>query len=508
MNHIKLFFLFFLSVSPGYGLDFHVDIKGNDRDGNGSKEKPWRTVAYAIKKIPANQSHTLRISSGMFYENAAIEIPAKVNLVGAGIDLTIIKASKSFYYNPASPDLAPDKFLIRLDGPENTHGDQHLKAFTIDGASKHLHGGIYVHGRDNILIENIKVQYTNFCGVWILKTENSTVRKVSLVNCAWGNTDWCSGALQFAYTENVEFDQLTIDEDKGYGIKTLGQSKDHVLKHFKLHDSNISVNPKGLWQNGKAPNISIEIWANSFQQSEIYNCYVDNHMSIVNTDHEIHPTGEKFRIHHNTIDLTGRAHGEGYGLELTIHDAEVDHNIFKGGMWGISNWAQPKQNWSIHHNIFYGLNNVNPGAIINAYKGNLKHVNIYNNTVELQGKATINFLECNNGGVSDDVKIQNNLIINSNTEYAHYSNRFINLEAGSTIKNLLVENNILFNMPLEKIEGTLRNNYFVDPKISRSGNRPFPFYLPASNSPLKDAGCKLDFPYNGTAPDIGAYESK
>lgn len=508
MKTSRLFLVLLLFVRTAAATDFFVDVNGNDQTGDGSHKNPWRTIAFAAKQIPANQGHTLRISRGTFYENSSIEVPLRTNIEGAGMEATIIKAAQSFFYHPEKPEPAPEKFLIRLVSQEQSDGSQVLHHFTVDGSFKKLHGGIYVHARKNVLIEDVKVQQTNFCGIWILKTSYCTIRNVTLVNCAWGNTDWCSGAFQLAYIDHVDVDRLSIDEDKGYGIKTLGQGKDHVIRHLKLHDSKISVNPKGLWQNGKAPNISIELWANSFPESEIYNCRVDNHISLVNCDHSLPPSGKTFRIHHNLIDLKARAKDQGYGMELTIHDAEVDHNVFKGGMWGISNWAQQKENWRIHHNVFYELDNVNPGSIINSYKGNLKHVAIYNNTVEMSGKSTINFLECNNGGMSEDVKIQNNLIINSNTAYSHYPNRFISLENGAKIKSLVVENNLLFNLPVGDVPGTFRNNILGEPKIARTGNRPFPFYTPVAGSPLVNAGCKVDVLFQGSAPDIGAYESK
>lgn len=500
-----LFLIFFQHV---LATDFYVHLNGSDQTGDGSIERPWRTIHFAVKKIPASQNHTLKISSGTFFENASIEIPLRVNLEGAGIDLTIIKGAKSFYYNPPTPEFAPGRFLIRLEGLQDSDGQQVLKGFTIDGSNKQLHGGIYVRARNQVVLENIKVQNTNFCGIWILKTKNSALRKVTLLNCAWGNTDWCSGALQFADVDHVEFDQINIDEGEGYGIKSLGHDTNHVVRHLKIHDSKISVTPKGLWQNGKAPNISVEIWASSMPESEVFNCSLDNHISLVNNTKESSLRGNLLRVHHNIIDLKTRAKGEGYGIELTMDNVEVDHNVFMGGLTGIVNWGPQKAHWKIHHNIFFGIDNPYPTAVINAYNGNLKDVEIYHNTIELSGQSTVNFIACSNGGISEDVKIFNNLIINSNVDYAHYPNRFISLEKEATITNLVVENNLLYNLTIGEIKGTVRNNIFKDPLLTGTGKRPIPYYMPTLNSPAIDAGRKFNESYNGAAPDIGAYEVK
>jgi hypothetical protein len=502
-----LLILLSILFQTAYAADYYVSASGQDDSGDGSAKKPWRTIGYALQKVEGHKGHTIHISEGIFYEPAALSLPPQTNLRGAGMDLTIIKGLRTFYYHPSNPGFEPGRFILRLDGPLDALGNQALTDFTIDGSDKQIHGGIYINGRSNILVENVKIKQTNFCGIWILNVKDVEIRKVSLLNCAWGSNEWCSGAFQLAYADGLEIDRLDIDEGTGYGIKTLGHDAAHILRRFRLHDSRISVNPKGLWQNGKAPNIAIEIWANSFAESEIYNCYFDNHISIVNSDHATLPSGKIFRIHHNMFDILSRAKGEGYGIELTIHDAEIDHNIFKGGFSGISNWSHSKTNWSIHHNIFYGISSTYPTGIINAYKGNLKNVNIYNNTVELFGTTTVNFLQCGNGGVSEDVVIKNNLIINSNTAYSHYANRFINLEKQATIKDLVVENNYLCNLPLGKLNGIVKNNLSGDPKIKRIGTRPFPYYLPASKSPLINAQPDRRRSFTHQSSSIGAYES-
>ena len=504
---MRALILYFAIVSNlSYAEQYHVSINGNDMSGDGSIEKPWRTIGFALETVAAGQGHTINISPGTFYINSALNVQPGINIRGAGKDSTIIKGSRSFHYNPKNPGFEPGRFILRLDGPLQSAGDQSLTDFTIDGSSKKVHGGIYINGRANVRVENVNVQYTNFCGIWILHVTNFLLRRVTLKDCAWGSEGWCSGALQFAYVDHLEIDQLHVDEGKGYGIKTLGHDSDHNMQHFKLHDSYISVDPKGLWQNGKAPNIAIEIWSNRFVESEIYNCYFDNHISIVNSDHNTAPSGKGFRIHHNLFDIQSRAEGAGYGIELTVHDVEIDHNIFKGGFSGIANWTHPKKNWSIHHNVFYGLESVYPSAVIKLHQGNMKNVNIYNNTVELTGNTTISFLQCDNGGVSEDIVIRNNLIINSNTGYSHYPNRFVSLEKGATIKNLVVENNLLHNLSPGDLNGIVRNNISSDPKIMQIGSRPFPYYRPALKSPLVQPGRTSAKFYTDKLPYIGAYQ--
>jgi hypothetical protein len=109
------------------------------------------------------------------------------------------------------------------------------------------------------------------------------------------------------------------------------------------------------------------------------------------------------------------------------------------------------------------------------------------------------------GGVSENIDIKNNLVINSNTSYNWYPNKFIMLE-NSEITNLTVTNNLLLNLPTKTVPGTFINNLTGDPQIKKTGGRHTTYYSPKPGSPLVDRGLKLHYPFKGSAPDIGAIE--
>jgi hypothetical protein len=501
MKSIFISFLLVLYFHYSTAGDFFVSTKGNDQTGNGGAEKPWRTISFSLRKIPKDLASTLQISAGTYLEKEQLEIPASLSINGAGVDLTIIKAALSFCYHPADPEISPEKFLFSfVDG--NGKG-QKITNLTIDGSARQLHGGIYINKRNRVKIEQVRVRSVNFCGIWLLNTEESSIKNTSLVNCSWASTDWCSGALQVANLTKVEIDNVYINEDRGYGVKAMGATPNHLTK-LKIHDSNISVNPIGIWNDGKAPNISIELWSANLTECEISNCLVDNHISLVNTSFVPSSNALSIRVHHNTIDLETRAKGEGYGLELSVNNAEIDHNIFKGGNYGIVNWDATVRKWNIHHNVFYGLKHFYPGDILRSQKSGLHDVNFYNNTVELLGTSTINLIGLY-GGESEKIEIKNNLIINSNTGYNHYQNKLVHLE-NSTIADLVVSHNLLFNLSAENIPGIFKNNLSLDPKINKSGTRHTSYYKPKRGSPLIDAGIDVNLPFKGSAPDIGAHE--
>ena len=497
---------------------YYVTVNGNDASGNGSANNPWKTLKHASVNVPAGQGHVIQVGPGTFVENGPIEIPLGVSIEGAGVQQTIFKAVSSFYYYPANPGYGTEHFLIRLSEFNPSNGNQTLKNFTINGDSKKLHGGIYVRYRDNVLIENVSVQDTNYTGIWLWDVKDSRIKNVFLLNCSWGSTGYSSGALNLGNLERVEIDQLDVNEDTGYGIKAIGPNGYNNLFYLKIHHSHISVNPEGLWSGGRAPNISIELWLVGLLGCEIYNSYVDNNISLVNANAIPSNGMQTIRVHHNIIDLDSRANGSGYGIELTVHDAEVDHNYFIKGAYGIVNWDNPMQNWNIHHNVFYGQQGQYPGEIVRSQWSGLQNVKLFNNTVEFIGDKTMSLIGLY-GGTSNNLEIRNNLVINSSTGYNFFPHEVIHTENGAAINNLTILKNSTDNLELGSLLESLLTILGIivwtpeinlsplpNPSINQTGNRPEPYYFPNSGSSLIDGGTDVGFPFLGAAPDIGAFE--
>jgi hypothetical protein len=488
------------------GNYYYVSTTGNDANA-GTSASPWKTLKYAVSKVAPNAGHTIKLAAGTYVETGYINLPTGINIEGAGKDQTILKAASALYYYPASPAYSTDKFLIILNSGSMTAGRQVLKNFTIDGDSKKLHGGIYVHYRSNVNIETVKVQYTNFTGIWLWDMKDGGLKSVATLNCSWASSGWQSGAINVGNLENVEFDQIDVNESIGYGIKAIGPSGFNQFKKFNIHDSKVSVSPNGTWNGGSAPNIAIELWQSNLVACQIYNNYVDNTISLVNSNGPAATGVQSVRVYNNTLDMATRSAGAGYAVELSIHDAEIDHNYFIKGQQGIANWDNAMSNWSIHHNIFYGIQGTYPGEMVRSQRSGLHNVKFYNNTIEFIGTKTSNVIGLY-GGSSDNIDLKNNLIINSNTSYNYYQNQLIHQEGGATISGLNVASNLLQNLSIGTLVGSILNNLLGnDPKISKTGVRPTPYYVPNSGSPLIDGGVNVGLPFNGGKPDIGAYET-
>src|SRR6267154_2368254 len=167
---IVALFLFQYSFANTY----YVSTTGNDATGNGSATSPWKTLKYAVTKVAANQGNIIQVGAGTFVESGLVEVPLGVSIAGAGVDVTIFKAASSLYYHPSTdPGYSPDKFLISLSEFNPRDGNQTLRNFSIDGDSKQLHGGIYVRYRNKVVIDEVKVTNTNYCGIWLWDIKDS-----------------------------------------------------------------------------------------------------------------------------------------------------------------------------------------------------------------------------------------------------------------------------------------------------------------------------------------------
>ncbi len=496
MRYVSILFLCLVFAPSSFATIYYVSLSGNNAN-DGSSGRPWRTLQYAATKVPAGQGHTIKLGAGTFVESQIL-LPMGVNILGEARDLTIIKSNPSFYFYPASPGFSNEKFLIRLYSGSSSAGNQSIKNLTVDGDGKKLHGGIFINNRNNVVIENVKVQYVNFNAIWFSGSHNGTVKNIQLKDCAWGSTSWCSAALAFANSSNLDISGFDIDEGRGYGIKNLGHDQNAPLTNVKLHHGKVSVHQTGMWNGGSAPNISIELWASAFPGTEISNTYIDNHISLVN------PSGTRssvpLKIYNNVFDILGpRTKGSGYCIELSANDVEIRNNWFYGGAYGVVNWA-PRifNNWNIHHNVFYGISGgANPTSIVCSYKGGVQGLNLYNNTVELTGTSqAVHFLELDNGSRGTNVNLKNNLILNSTA-----ANKVINLRANSSISGLNVTNNFFQNIT----QGTAPGNYSANSTgtagILRSGNKPHSYYNHIAGGNLIDKGAYVGFE---SVADIGA----
>ena len=291
----------------------HVAVNGSN-NGNGSSEKPLRTLEKAFKV--AKKNTLVKMGKGTFEVNRMIEVPSHVSLEGAG-EKTVIVPSNNY-----------QGVLFESKDFNNEKGDgyQYFRNFNVDGKDI-AELGFRAWGRENTLFENITFKNLNNAGIDIsgLNGEISNCRFINAAGREGDKNQHFSGAIRFMGTKGLRIHDNYIEENSGGGIKSVAS---------KIRDTQIynnTVNIIGSKQKPVNQSASIEIW-DLQKGNKIYNNDLNAWVSLINQwnkDEDIAETGNlifyKNKLHANpgvTDDMSG--------LELGIKGAEFYENTFSG----------------------------------------------------------------------------------------------------------------------------------------------------------------------------------
>ena len=488
--------LLFIGFSYAHATDFYVSINGNDQSGNGTAVQPWRSLRHAVTRVAPSQGHRIILSAGTFIESGRVDLPAGVSLIGAGKGVTILTASSGFYRSYYS-GFDHNLFLLKLSG-----GDQILKGFTLDGANKNIYGGISVTYASDVEILDIKIQGFYFCGLWLWDVQNSSFHDSETYDNSWSSSGWGGGGIHIYKLRDFSFYNLYLKEvaqregTKGGGvaIKALGPGSDNLCENVRIENCDVDVHPYGPWNNGQAPNISIEFWNVDTRNCVVSNSIIRQHISLVSINDQQNapmPEGEyRFRIVDNELISVGS-----YPIEISMNNIEVGHNYIDAAWtgYGIANWERRGtlyENWNIHHNVFTKIASGWPSSVIQS-RGGLKNLAFVNNTIHLEGPPVAVYAPYG-PNVSQDITIANNIFLRTNMHdpYTEPSEDWLiyprTNEGIHRIENVDIKDNIFHGFPQKLstyISGlTQSGNRTEDPQLNLSGAKPFPFYEPKEAS--------------------------
>ncbi len=324
----------------------HVAVNGSN-NGNGSSEKPLRTLEKAFKV--AKKNTLVKMGKGTFEVNRTIEVPSHVSLEGVG-EKTVIVPSNNY-----------QDVLFEAKDFNNEKGDgyQYFRNFNVDGKDI-AELGFRAWGRENTLFENITFKRLNNAGIDIsgLNGEISNCRFINAAGREGDKNQHFSGAIRFMGTKGLRIHDNYIEENSGGGIKSVASN----IRDTQIYNN--TVNIIGSKQKPVNKSASIEIW-DLQKGNKIYNNDLNAWVSLINQwnkDEDIAETGNlifsKNKLHANpgvTDDMSG--------LELGIKGAEFYENTFSGfkhRIFWIEGWGgkkKPTKNISIHHNKFNDCGN-------------------------------------------------------------------------------------------------------------------------------------------------------
>lgn len=409
MNHKpyrNLLLLFLVALANSLpAADVFVAPTGNDGNDGKTAQSAFKTLSAACKATPAG-ANTIRVEVGAYEESESCVLAPGVSLSGAGIGKTIFQWKKTG--NPMAMDYP--SFLIQM----KDSADASISGITIIGSlpdDKRAHAGIVAQGVRNVTIHDCELRGLEFTGIWLSDATDSSVHHCQFDDCAHPDQNSCTGALLLGHLTDCQLHHNTFREKRGaYGIKTciplwyslngnwfeLGRNK-AKLTRVHIHDNDIKLRPQGAWGQGQT-NMAVELWNSDPVDCEIYGNRINTCVSLV----EGAESPKTVRVHHNWFLFEP---GYNYAIEAGHHNLEIDHNVFRNGIYPIASFGKLVKGLNVHHNVFDGIQDIGvcllPGA---------EHLRFTNNTVVVKKDMPLIGLG-KQAAESKDILIADNVLV-------------------------------------------------------------------------------------------------
>jgi len=313
---------------------------------------------------------TIEIAAGTYELDAALELKAKMTLVGAGLEKTILTHSKKWKPSTKTlPDpemklegLDTEAYLIRLkrDTAGVTISDLTLRA-------PQLHGAIFAWFHTGLHVHHVRIQETLWSGIRTFGLQKAKIHDCEFVD-AGGRWEKGQPGVKGGITGGAIFSIWMADSEishnrfvrtrKGAAEEFYG-IKGRQGKRCRIHHNTIEVN------------FSIEFPFENDEDVEIDHNICHGTISIPKYAGGVVPkSGRTFHIHHNWMK-------DSYSIEFVRNGVEIDHNLFDfdlkndgGNLISAFGDAAAKGPASFHNNL---VNNPGRGVIwINEVFNNLE----------------------------------------------------------------------------------------------------------------------------------------
>lgn len=331
---------------------------------------PGQSIKAAVEN--ASSGKKVKVLAGVYQENI-VNVPIGVSIEMAGSD-------KVFIDHIGTHTQQSETAIFQLKSTSQVDGNQTISGFTIRGRYT-ANGGVIVNNRNNVKGWDIKVVETTYFGVWLKGHALGDWSYLDLYNSSWASVGWCMGEFCIGTLTDVNIHHCKIRTDrtdKGYGIKALWP--DSIFTNTKLYSNDIDLHPTSLWQNGKAPNISIEFAAAIHAGIEIYENKLRNQVSMAS--HRPTKSG-RVLIHNN--DMLDMKSNTTAAIELVCSNITVKQNKISGAAMFTGNF-QPNGKWvdQIIDDNDFASNGTNPtwgGVFLIGPDG--ANMNVINNRLKI-----------------------------------------------------------------------------------------------------------------------------
>ncbi len=509
-----------LAASTAMAATYYVSTSGNDGN-NGSSSSPWRSLSHATSVAKA-RGDVINVLAGEYTDNNTCILAQGVSIKGAGSGKTTIRTSAGTYIraeNSGTPVIDGSNSVtgIRFIGSGSNTGissvgrsNQTFSHNSFEG----FHKPIVVHGKPYTWTANCggkkPSSSAGYCDddarTSTQPNDNEWARNIKI-----NNNKVVNGLIQPSTIKDSEIGYNVIDNRSTLKscLGDLGMWWDNVDIHDnELYTQTISwdviaieawmVQGNTRFRNNKT-NGWFSIIKNPNGTNKPYSWQIVNNVFSSDVPVGVGSAGVRAAIeacfHVENVLIAGNY------VENTGSNRTYQHGI---GVWGYG----INRNFHIRNNVFRNMRS--DGIMISSADTHAQifdgdDIYVYNNVFDNCNNGNSQALYIDDGvGDVDNVFFKNNIVISA-------ANAVL-VRAGHSVSNVQVTHNMLHNANAAKDLGSgafsaVSNNYTEQPQFDLTGNKPYPFYKPASDKcNLVNRGTNVGLPFSGTAPDLGAYE--
>jgi len=483
---------FFLFLKTGFATTYYISPSGSDEAGNGSLEKPWKTL-YKATSLVQKEGDVIHVNTGVYVESLQSNLRPGVSLEGTGIS-SILKSNIT----------ADWVAMISLRSPEGTNGKQHISNLKFDGQNLSTYWGIDIAGRSNVEVCNITMIDFKSDGILFNGAVNNLDQPPTTYatgnsfhdnivhNCAGYNLSngiYGRGALRIGGQEGMLVYNNTITQTErpaGYNGYCIKYSLGGFNKGLKIYNNTITKIPfTGAFDGDNGWTFCIELW-HCEGGMEIYNNNFQGSLDLVQVRKRTYDFGAKIYNNNFTEPNIGTLE-MGLDFEIGAESVIIENNVFDKLQQAIiiqsEVWHDVPRIWenlnviediTIRNNLFSNMG-YGSAAAINVVGGSLENIfslrnfNVCNNTFHT-GTAKPGdvpwvgvFINLNDAsGHIQSVAIQNNIFVGFPDAYLKTSNTV------ATFDTLIVTNNLSFcngNNNVPSLQGVAPMHYINDQNI-------------------------------------------
>ena len=491
-------------VAPAQAETFYVSVTGADapdRDGR-SWENAWKSLAHACERV-AEGDHLIQLGQGTFPATAAARPKSGVTIAGSGCsgegathvvasDAWLVSRGRSWQLPRVDnakvtgvidrpPETKPeDECLIFLDKVR----DVTVRDLVLGSPPEHrITGALLCRRSEGITVHDVRVHDFLWAGLTFENSSRVEVHDSTIENASTEKRRFHNGLIRTIWVKDSEFhhNRIVSDEGGGYGYKGGGH------RNVRIHHNHIDV----------AGGFAIESAHENEFGVEIDHNYATGCISIPKGGQGADPTkegyGYSFWIHHNLLT-------DSYTVEGPRNHLHLSHNYIRiektgGRVYTQHGGVNHGPVW-IHHNVVENVDR----ALVWMNQGLAENIFVYNNTVFCAdaGDRVGAVLSSWTAERLNNWVAKNNLIVAPASQP-----RKLFPDQRGVPEKITATDNVCVN-----VTGVPEGNHVgVEPGFCGEGQKPWPYFAPAgAASFLVDRGVDVGLPFEGRAPDIGAYE--